>query len=496
MRACAPAPRPRTLVLAVACALAAGCMTVGPDYQKPNEPLPAAFKEAGPWKEAAPSDLLARGDWWKVFNDPILNVLEAEAHRDNPRLQAALARVEQARAIAGIAESYMYPYVGVDVTAGRYQASGNRPDQPSKVPGNVQYESDYYRVPLYASYEIDLWGKARRLNESARAQTDATIAAYQAVLLSMEGEIAQNYFALRISDEEIRILRSSVELRRRARDTVASRKQAGIASEFDLVRLETELAAAEAEVHAAQRRRAELEHALAVLTGKLPESFSVAEEPLNLKPPVIPAGLPADLLERRPDVVEAERILAARNADIGVAQGAYFPSIRLTAAVGYESRELSSLLDGDSVIWNFAAGLAQPLFDGGRIKGNVERTRAAYQENLASYRQRLLVAFQEVDNALSGLRTLDEQALAQARAVTNAEKATTLATARYKAGLVIVLDVIDAERTSLLAKRQNVQILNQQMAASVALIKALGGGWGDRPVPGALQQAAGAPPKS
>lgn len=484
-------PAARTAIaLALACALAAGCMTVGPDYRKPQTPLPAGFKESGPWKEAAPSDLLARGDWWRLFEDPMLDQLEVDAHRDSPRLQAAVARVEQARAVAGIAESYIYPYVAVDAVAARYRASGNRPDQPSKLKGNVEYESGAFRIPLYASYEIDVWGRSRRLIESARAQTEAAIANYQTVLLTLEGEVAQTYFALRITDEEVRILRAGVDLRRRARDLVAARKNSGIASELDLVRVETELASTEAETQAAVRRRAELEHALAVLVGKLPENFTLAEQPLKLTTPAIPPELPAQLLERRPDVVEAERLLAARNAEIGVAQGAYFPAIRLTGAIGFESHELSSLFDADSMIWNLAAGLVQPLFDGGRIRGNVERAKAAYQENFASYRQRLLLAFQDVDNALAGLRVLDDQATAQARAVANAQKASTLASARYKAGLVIVLEVIDADRTLLQAQRANIVILSQQMAASVALIKALGGGWEGRPVPGKPVQTA------
>ena len=483
---------PHTMAAAVTFALVGGCMTVGPNYHKPQESLPASFKETGPWKEAAPSDLLARGDWWEIFGDPVLNQLQVDAHRDSPRLQAAIARVEQARAIAGIAESYKYPYVSVEATAARYRASGNRPDQPSKVPGNVPYESDLFRIPLYASYEIDVWGKLRRLTESAHAQAQASLAAYQTVLLTMEGDIAQSYFALRIVDEEVRILRSSVDLRRRARDLVAARKQGGIASELDLVRVETELASTEAETEAALRRRADLDHGLAVLLGKLPEDFSLAEHPLHLKAPAIPPELPSQLLERRPDVVEAERLLAARNAEIGVAQAAYFPSIRLTGAVGFESFELSSLFNSDSLIWALAAGLAQPLFDGGRIRGNVERTKAAYQENMALYRQRLLVAFQEVDNALSGLRILNDQALAQTRAVASAEKASTLATARYKAGLVIVLEVIDAERTSLQAQRQSIQILSQQMTTSVALVKALGGGWQGRQNPGTTNLAGAA----
>jgi multidrug efflux system outer membrane protein len=480
----------------MSCLVTLGCTSIGPDYRRPQEPLPPAFKEAGPWKEAAPSDLIARGEWWKVFGDRVLDDLEEQARRDNPRVQVAMARVEQARAVAGIAGAYIYPYVSVEAAAGRYRASGNRPDQPSKVPGNRAYESDVFRLPLYATYEIDVWGKGRRLLESARSQTDAAIAAYQTVLLSLEGDVAQTYFALRVADEEIRILRASVDLRRRAREVVAGRKQSGIATELDLARVETELAATEAEMQAVVRRRADLEHALAVLVGKLPEAFTLAEQPLTLQPPAIPPELPSTLLERRPDVVEAERLLAARNAEIGVAQGAWFPSIRLTGAIGFESRELSSLFDGDSLIWSALVGLSQPIFDAGRISGNVERSKAAYQENLGLYRQRLLLAFQDVDNGLSGLRILDQQAAAQARAVASSEKALMLANARYKAGLLIVLEVIDAERTALAAQRANVQILNQQLAASVALIKALGGGWEARPVPGTSQQASTAARRS
>jgi multidrug efflux system outer membrane protein len=473
--------------------LLASC-AVGPDYQRPKEPLPQAFKETGPWKDAMPGDLLARGDWWAVFDDAVLNQIEDDAHRDSPRLQAAMARVDQARAIAGIAQSFFYPTISIEATAARYEVSRNRPDQPSKVPGNVQYDTNAFRVPLYASYEIDVWGKIRRLNESALAQAEATLAAYQVVLLTLEADIAQTYFALRIADEDLRILRANVDLRRRARDLVAARRQGGLASELDLARVETELASTEAETQASARRRMELEATLAVLVGKPAESFSVAEQPLTLKVPPVPAGLPSDLLERRPDVAQAERLLAARNAEIGLAQAAWFPSIRLTGAVGFESRELSTLLDKESTIWGMAASLAQPIFDGGRISGNIDRAKAAYLENLASYRQQLLVAFQEVDSTLGGLRILSDQADAQSRAMASAEKASALAAARYKAGLVIVLEVIDAQRTSLQAQRQNLQILSQQLATSVALVKALGGGWAERRASGLPEHTASLKP--
>jgi multidrug efflux system outer membrane protein len=305
----------------------------------------------------------------------------------------------------------------------------------------------------------------------------ASEAAYANVLLGLEGEVAQNYFLLRTAEEEVRILQDNLELRRRARDLVAAKVRNGLAGPLDLARVETEVSFTEADLQVVGRRRAELEHALAVLVGEAPERFALEQGSLAAVPPVVPVGLPADLLERRPDVAEAERLLAARNAEIGIAQAAFFPAIRLTGAIGYESAELSDLLDGDSLIWSMAAGLVQPLFDGGRLRANRERAEAAFRENLALYRERLLVAFREVEDALAALRYLDDQHGSIDAAVASAQRAEQLAQARYRAGLVTVLEVVDAQRTRLLAERQRAAVLNQQLLASVALVKALGGGW-------------------
>lgn len=455
----------------------AGCTTVGPDYRRPADPVPAAFAAPAPWKEAAPGDLLNRGNWWELFSDPVLNGLQEQALRQNLRLQAAAARVDQARAIAGLADAARYPTLDFAPDAGRYGVSGNRPDQPSKLPGNTDYVTNRFRVPLYASYEIDVWGKVRRATEAADARVQASMAAYHTVALTLESEIAQTYFSLRTTDEEARILQSNLELRRKAYELVALRKRGGLASELDVMRVETELASTEAEMRVVNRRRVELQNALAVLLGSPPEELRIDPMPLALQPPSVPVGLPSDLLERRPDVAEAERLLAARNAEIGVARAAFFPSIKLTGGIGFESIELSSLLDRDSLIWSVAGSLSQPLIDGGRNRSNMARAQALYQENLAQYRERLLVAFQEVENALSGLGLLQEQYDLQSKAVSSAEKAEQLATLRYKTGLVIVLEVIDAQRTRLQSERQRLQVRNQQMLASVGLVKALGGGW-------------------
>jgi multidrug efflux system outer membrane protein len=466
--------------LLVCAALACGCMQAGKDYVRPPAASPAAFVEAGPWKEAAPSDAIARSNWWEIFQDPVLNRLQEEAKVASPRLQAAAARVEQARAILGYTDAGRMPTLEFAPDASRYAVSGNRPDQPEKVPGNHEYTTSRFRLPLYASYEMDLWGKVSRQLESAGKRMEASVAAYQTVLLTLHGDVAQTYFQLRAADEEVALLKSSIELRARARDLVAARKRGGLASELDLARVETELAVTEADAFAAERRRNELQHALAVLVGTLPGRLNLESAGLAALPPAIPSGLPADLLERRPDVAEAERLLAARNAEIGVAQAAWFPSIRLTGGIGFESAELSDVLDQDSQIWSLGIALVQPIFDGGRLRANEDRARALYAENLALYRERLLVAFKEVETSLAALRILDQQHESQLRAVNSAERAEQLATSRYKTGLTNVLELVDAQRTRLLVERVRLQVRQQQMLASVTLIRALGGGWEDR----------------
>ncbi|MEO8157785.1 MAG: efflux transporter outer membrane subunit [Betaproteobacteria bacterium] len=470
----------RLAPILVAALLAAGCMHIGSDYVRPKATLPAAYVETGPWKDATPSDEVIRGKWWEIYRDPVLNRLEEEAAFSSPRIQAAAARVDQARAILGFTEAGRYPTLDFSPDAARYRASGNRPDQPEKLPGNHEYTTNRFRLPLYASYEIDLWGKISRLEESARQRMEASVAAYHTVLLILQGDLAQTYFQLRAADEELLLLARGIELRERARDLVGSRKRGGLASELDLARVETELAATQAEAQAALRRRNELQYALAVLVGARPGPFDLAVEPFAQQPPVIPVGMPADLLERRPDVAEAERLLAARNADIGVAQAALFPSIKLTGALGFESIELSDLLNRNSQIWLLGASLTQPLFDGGRLRSNVARARAAHAEILANYCERLLVAFKEVETALSALRILDLQHESQVRAVNAAERAERLATARYKSGLVNVLELVDAQRTRLQVERGRLLVRQQQMLASVTLIRSLGGGWADR----------------
>lgn len=481
----------RATVIAAMLALSTACTTIGTDYKRPPTAVPANYKEVVPWREAVPQDAVAKGAWWEVFGDAVLNDLQARAHAGSPRLQIAAARVEQARALAGLNAASTLPAVELAPDAARYRVSGNRPDQPSKVPGNTEYTTNRFRLPLYASYELDLWGRIRRLQQAADARVLASQSAYHNVMLALEGDLCATYFALRLAEEDLRILNDNLELRRKARDLIAARKRNGLATEYDVARVETELALTQGEAQVAGRKRAEFEHALAVLVGEPPAQFTLAPERGALKAPPIPLGMPADLLERRPDVAEAERLLAARNAEIGAAKAAFFPAIRLTGVVGFESAEFSDLLKGDSLIWGLAAGLSQPLFDGGRIRANRDRAEAAWRENLGVYRERLLVAFREVEDALAGLRYLGEQQQSVDAAVTTARRAEQLATSRYRNGLVTVLDVVDSQRARLLAERQQSIVLHQQLLASVALVKALGGGWEAR---GEATRVAGAAP--
>jgi outer membrane protein, multidrug efflux system len=450
------------------------CSSVAPKYQAPALPGQAKLKESVK-ESAAPAQAALPEKWWLIFNDGKLNALEELALKGNPSLQAAAQRVMQARAIARVSEADLLPSVNFDPEAARTRQSENRAVQPgSPVRG---YTASRFKVPLDAAYELDFWGKLRGAQQSALARADAAAAAYRTALLSLTADVAQNYFALRSFDAERAVLRNAIDLRRQALGLIQSRYKGGIASELDVVRAETELAAAEAEAIGIDKRRTEFEYALATLLGKTPAEFGLAESPLNLAAPSVPVGLASEILRKRPDVAEAERLLAARNADIGVAKAAFFPSIRLTGQFGFESTELGDLLKGGSRIGGIGIGAVVPIFEGGRNKANLARVQAAYEENLAAYRQRVLVAFQEVDSSLAGLRLLTDQSQAQARSVASAQRSAQLSLARYKSGLVNFLEVIDTERTRLAAERLSTQLTGQRLLTTVSLVKALGGGW-------------------
>ena len=457
----------------------AACAPVGPDYVRPNVEVPVKFVENGPWRKALPQDSVSRGDWWTIFNDSLLNDLEEQAVKNNPDLKAVAARVQQARAIAGISESYLYPEVNLGAVASRYAVSQNRPDQPPNIPNNVAYATDAMTaIPLYASYEIDFWGKLRRQVESSEAKVQASVASYQTALLTLNGEVAQTYFLIRITDELLRILNANIDLRRAARDLTKARRRDGLSSDLDLLFFETEVTSTQALAQSAEKRRIELTYKLAVLIGITPESFKLEPTPFKLITPAVPVDLPSDLLERRPDIAFAERNMAAYNAEIGIAISAYFPSFTFNTGFGFNSYSLNLLTDHNSWIWGLGTSVFMQLFNAGRLGFNVDRSRAAYQEQVALYQGVILKSFQEVESAIAGLRLLERQSAYQKLSVSSADRATMLATKRYQAGLVSMLDVITAQRASLEAETAAIQIANDQLMTSVMLIKALGGGWG------------------
>lgn len=451
---------------------------VGPNFVRPTNAVPEAYKaeELGNWKEGKPLAHLPKGKWWEVYGDETLNILEERALSANQALKASVARVEQARATARVARGELLPTLSFDPSFFRQRFS------PNQDPSFGAITANSFSVPLDLSYEIDIWGKVRRGFESARAQAAASLASFHTVLLRLQSDVAQNYFALRALDAEIATVIRTVELRKEQVHLVRSRKEGGIGNDLDVARAETELANTEAEFSALARRRTELENAIAILVGSNPSEFQLAALTAanwNPQPPVVPAGLPSELLERRPDVAEAERLLASANAQIGVAKASFFPVVSLTASGGYLSGDVENLFNWSSRTWSFGPSVSLPIFAGGRIKANYKRSQAAYQESIANYRQSVLVAFGDVENSLAGIQHLARQAEAQNRATKNARLAADLATERYRSGYVGYIDVVDASREALTAERASAQLAGLRLIVSVQLIKALGGGWTD-----------------
>ena len=457
--------------------------TVGPDYQAPTNAVPAAYKAVnfGSWKEGRPLDNVPKGNWWEIFGDTNLNALEVQAVSANQQLKAAVARVDEARATARVARSQLMPNLNLDPSFTREAYSPNA--NPSF--GNIT--ANTFSAPLDLSYEVDLWGRIRRLFQGARADAQASLADYYNVLLTLQSDVAQNYFALRSLDAEIATVNGTIALRHEQVRLVRSRLEGGIGSELDVAQAETELATTEAEAASLAHQRDELENAIAILVGENPSSFQLAalDDPnWNPPPPQIPAGLPSDLLERRPDVAHAERQLASANARIGVAKAAFFPVLTLTGSAGYLSGDLSSLFKWDSRTWSIGPSLSLPIFAGGRNRAGYHNSQAAFQESTAVYRQQVLIAFGDVENSLSGIYHFAVQAEAQQRAVTSARRASELATDRYRSGIVAYIEVVDASRDTLTAERANAQLAGQRLITAVQLIKALGGGWSESSISG------------
>jgi multidrug efflux system outer membrane protein len=466
----------RNRLIVLLCALALGGCAVGPDYHKPSAgPLPAKWKAESPWKTGEPRDAEIKADFWKVFDDPILDALEQEATTNSPDLRAAFERVEQSRAIARINRADLYPGLSLDPSGNRTRYSPSRTAQPNSTV--LAYTGNQFALPVDLSYEVDLWGRVRRSFRAAREQAQASASDYQNVLLALHASVAQTYFMIRSTDLDRHVVAETIELRKKNLSLVESLHQGGADSQVDVAQAETELASAEADYVGLNLRRAQLENALGALCGQTASSFSLAETGRIYQPPAIPVGLPSDLLERRPDVAEAERGMAAASEGIGVAKAAFFPSIQLTGSAGTESVDLQNIFNWENRMWSIGPNLSLPLFEGGRNRAGLERARAAYEEAVAQYRSRVLVAFHEVEDGLAGLRLLKDQYEAQMRAVEGARQAARLSRLRYKEGLVSYIEVEIADRTMLENQITAYELNGQRIVTTVQFLKALGGGW-------------------
>ena len=487
-----------SLTLLSAALLTAGC-SLAPQYKVPGVANSTAFKEApatmattgtqgevGTWKIAQPSDEISRGKWWVIFDDPALNELEGQALSANQNLAAATARVKEARALQQVSRADLFPTVGAGFGPTREKVSPTSLFERDGV--NVPTET-LWRAQATASYEADLFGRVSDAVKASQAESEESEALLHSVQLSLQADVATNYFKVRELDAELQVYAQNVSLREQELKLVQSKFSEGDIAELDVARARAELATARTDEMTAERQRAIAEHSLAVLLGKAPSEFSMASSPLKPVQIRIPSGLPSALLERRPDIAAAERAMAAANARIGVAKAAYFPSLSITGNAGFESATLGDLFKWSSRAFLLGplagTALTVPIFDGGRRKGNLANARAVFDEDAAKYRQQVLQAFQEVEDNLSDLRIIEQQTQTEDEAVQASTRAAEISSTQYRDGAVNYLDVIDAQRTVLQSQTTAVQLSGLQAAATVNLIRALGGGWGDAVTVGA-----------
>ena len=452
----------------------AGCSlpAVGPDYRRPDTPTASSYNDAAPSQSPIAAGNRVPKEWWRDFGDPDLDRYVAAALTENQSLKAALARVEQARALTGEARSSFLPMVGAVGLATREQTSETT---TNRFPNSL---TTTYRLPLTLSWELDLFGRVRRLNEGARANFLATQELADATRLAVSAETASAYFALAATDEEARIVTDTLALQKEMLSLVVARRDAGRASDLAVEQARLAESTTEADLAAVANRRSLLKNGLAVLLGQAAPAFELGDR-AQLKDilPPIPVGLPSELLLRRPDLAAAESGLKAANAKIGVAKSAFFPAISLTGSAGYASAAIDDLFLHDSRAWAISPSIYLPLFQGGRNRANYQRSQAAYEETVAGYRQSILTALREVQDALTASQRLSEQSEAITRAVASAHEVRELAKERYLAGGTSYLEVIDAQRTALAVERNAAALAGQRWITRVALIRALGGGW-------------------
>ena len=456
----------KIFLLTIILAALIGC-SVGPDYTRPDVTVPANFKELKGWREAQPRDQEIRNKWWEAFNDSLLNSLEEQVNVSNQSVALAESQYRQALAQVQLSRAGYFPTLGTGASFTR-----------SAQAGDAYNTVNQHQVALNASWELDVWGKVRRQVEAGTAAADASLADLQAMRLSMQAEVALNYFQLRILDAQKKSLNDTVDAYNKALELTQNRYNAGVIAKADVVQAQTQLKSAQAQAMDVGIQRAQIEHAIALLIGKSPADFSLAPVEYKLPQLKIPVSLPSDLLERRPDIASAERKMAAANAKIGVAKAAYYPSLSLSGSLGYLSADLATLFTTPHLFWALGPmNLATTLFDGGARQAQTKQAIAAYDGTVAYYRQTVLTGFQEVEDNLVALRILDEEAQMQEQAVNSARESVALTTNQYKAGVVGYLNVVTVQTIALTNERTAISIGGQRLKAAALLVKALGGGW-------------------
>jgi NodT family efflux transporter outer membrane factor (OMF) lipoprotein len=454
--------------------LLSGCM-VGPKYVQPTvPPPPLAYKETpSNWRQANPQDQLPKGKWWEIYGDQQLNSLEEKIAVSNQNLKVAYEQYMSARDVVKQARSQLFPTLAVQPSGSRTQLSQNRPNFVTTT------QSQYSDIVLQGdlSYEVDLWGQVRRTIESARENAQASAGDLENVSLSLHSELAVDYFSLRGLDLQKQLLDATVDDFENALHLTEARYHGGVASDVDVAQAETQLETTRAQDIEVGVERAQFEHAIAVLTGQTASTFSIALSPLAALPPQIPVGLPSELLERRPDIAASERRVASANAQIGIAIAAYYPQISLGAAGGVESTAIGTLLQGPSALWSVGGSAIETVIDGGRRRAVTQQARDNHAATVASYRENVLEAFQQVEDNLAALRLLEQESATQQVAVASARRSVDLSTTRYKRGITTYLEVLTAQSIALSDERTAADLMTRRMTASVQLIKALGGGW-------------------
>lgn len=479
----------RRFAVLMAAALAA--CTVGPDYKRPPAPSTAAYKEIDGWKPAAPREAASGTSWWSIYDDPVLNALEDQVAVSNQTVKADEAAFRESSAIVAEARAGYYPVAGLSASGTRtgqsiasFNNSGGAGGRGGGAASGDIYQNFFTAGPS-VSWAPDIWGRIRRTVESDVANAQASAADLAAAQLSFQGTLAIDYFELRAQDEQIRVLERTVKAYQQTLDITRSQFNAGYAAETDVVTAQAQLQTAQAQLIGDEVLRATLEHAIAVLLGKPPSELSIAPAPISRTIPVVPAGVPSALLERRPDVAAAERAMASANALIGVAIAAYYPDLTLSASAPFASSMLGDLLSLSNAGWSIGASASETVFNGGLFAAQVAAARAVYDQQVANYRETVLSAFQQVEDELSSLRILEQQAAAQDLAVTTAERAVQLTLNQYQAGTVAYTAVITEQTIALGDEQAAVTILGNRLVASASLIEALGGGWDRSDLPAA-----------